>query len=120
MTSNNHFRVGSPFAFQGWPVALNGDDDRFVVATTHRIILIRHDGLVFGHDVSDRSIGNPFPFQGSRVTFNGDLDRFVLFSRSPDRAAQPDRLVVVRRDGPQFGHDVSDTTISRPAQIAWA
>jgi hypothetical protein len=54
------------------------------------------------------------------VAFNGDLDRFVLFSRSPNRAAQPDRLVVVRRDGLQFGHDVSGTTISRPAQITWA
>ena len=54
------------------------------------------------------------------MAFNGDLDRFVLFSRSPNRADQPHRLVVVRRDGLQFGHDVSGTTISRPAQITWA
>jgi hypothetical protein len=112
--------VGDPFPFDGSRVAFNGDDDRFVVATDHRIIVIRRDGLVLGHDVSGRSIGDPFPFQGSRVAFNGDLDRFVLFTRSSDRASQPDRIVVIRRDGLQFGHDISDTTISRPGQITWA
>jgi carotenoid cleavage dioxygenase-like enzyme len=52
MTPGYQFRVGNAFASQGSPVAFNGDDDRFVVTMDHRIVVIRRDGNVWGHEVS--------------------------------------------------------------------
>jgi len=91
--------VTAPF-----PVAFNGDDDRFVVTMGNRIIVVRRDGGVFGHGVSVDLVTQAFGFSGSRVAFNGDADRFVL--------TMGNRIIVIRRDGQVFGHDVTGNTIA--------
>jgi hypothetical protein len=87
-----------------FPVAFNGDIDRFVVTTGNRIIVIRRDGGVFGHDINANLVGPAFGFGGSKVAFNGDIDRFVLTMNN--------RIIVIRRDGQVFGHDVNANTIA--------
>jgi hypothetical protein len=99
----------SNFGVTGSQVAVNGDDDRFVVNVDNRILVIRRDGGVFAHAVRQipptpiatgpLRIMPPVACSGSKVAFNGDDDRFVtrMFNR---------RIIVVRRDGTVFGHDV--------------
>ena len=87
-----------------FPVAFNGDIDRFVVTMGNRIIVIRRDGGIFGHDINANLVGPAFGFGGSKVAFNGDIDRFVVTMNN--------RIIVIRRDGAVFGHDVNGNTIA--------
>jgi hypothetical protein len=48
---------------------------------------------------SQNTIGQAFKFAGSNVAYNGDSDRFVV--------TMGNRIIVARRDGGVFGHDMS-------------
>jgi hypothetical protein len=102
----------SNFGVTGSQVAFNGDDDRFVTRMfSRRIIVVRRDGAVFGHDVIPDGDGAivqpPFAFAGSKVAFNGEEDRFVVGMFS--------QIIVIRRDGAVFGHDTTaNNTILPP------
>ncbi|WP_247501258.1 CAP domain-containing protein [Bradyrhizobium sp. 135] len=102
--------IGQAFKFAGSNVAYNGDADRFVVTMGNRIIVIRRDGGVFGHDVTGNTVGQAFKFAGSNVAYNGDADRFVVTMGS--------RIIVIRRDGGVFGHDVTGNTIGQAFKFA--
>jgi hypothetical protein len=97
-------RIMPPVACSGSRVAFNGDVDRFVARMfERRIIVVRRDGAVFGHDIIPDGDGAfiqpPFAFTGSKVAFNGEEGRFVVGMFS--------QIIVIRRDGAVFGHDTT-------------
>jgi hypothetical protein len=112
--------VPPAFAFTGSKVAVNGEDDRFVVGMFSQIIVIRRDGAVFGHDTTAaNAILPPFAFSGSKIASNSADDQFVVamgvtndFTVGPQSA-----IVVVRRDGSLVGHTVQGRTVSPPFEI---
>jgi hypothetical protein len=105
----------SNFGVTGSKVASNGDDDRFITRMfSRRILVVRRDGAVFGHDVIPDGDGAvvqpPFTFAGSKVATNSE-DRFVVGMFS--------RIIVIRRDGAVFGHDTTaNNTILPPFAFA--
>jgi hypothetical protein len=113
--------VQPPFAFTGSKVALNGDDDRFVVGMFSEIVVIRRDGSVFGHDTTGANaiISPPVAYSGPRIAFTGADDEFVVamgvtndFTVGPQSA-----VVVVRHDGSLVGHTLQGHTVSPPFEI---
>ena len=117
--------VPPPFAFGGSKVAVNGEEDRFVVGMFRQIIVIRRDGAVFGHDTTaspnpaENIVSPPFAFSGSKIAANSAEDLFVVamgvtndFTVGPQSA-----IVVVRRDGSLVGHTVQGRTVSPPFEI---
>jgi hypothetical protein len=112
--------VQQPFAFAGSKVAVNGEEDRFVVGMFSQIIVIRRDGAVFGHDTTaDNTILPPFAFSGSKIASNGEDDQFVVaMGTTNDSTAGPQSaIVVVRRDGGLLGHTVQGRTVSPPFEL---
>ncbi|MET9242830.1 hypothetical protein [Nonomuraea sp. NPDC003709] len=67
--------IGPAFKFDGAKVAINGAMDRFVVTSDNRLIVIRGDGDVWGHNVIGKTIGPPFPmnFRLMHFTFANDI-----------------------------------------------
>jgi hypothetical protein len=100
--------IGPAFKFDGSKVAFNAPFERFVVTmqdvSIRRIVVIGHDGNVFGHDVTGNTIGPAFKFDGSKVAFNAPAERFVV-------TVQAARIVVIDHDGNVFGHAVTGKTI---------
>ncbi|MFB9530384.1 hypothetical protein [Nonomuraea roseola] len=63
------------FKFGGAKVAFNGPVDRFVVTSDNRIVVIREDGDVWGHEITGNTIGPGFPmnFRLLHFTFANDI-----------------------------------------------
>jgi hypothetical protein len=100
-TATRPLTILPPVACSGSKVASNGDADRFVTRLfSRRVIVVRQDGTVVGHDVLPDGDGAivppPFEFTGSKVATNSE-DRFVVGMFS--------QIIVIRRDGTVFGHD---------------
>jgi hypothetical protein len=93
--------IGPAFKFDGSKVAFNAPFERFVVTmqnqSIRRIVVIGHDGNVFGHDVRGNTIGPAFKFDGSKVAFNAPAERFVLTLGN-------DVILVITNRGDVFGH----------------
>ncbi|MFF9016380.1 hypothetical protein ACF09C_25850, partial [Streptomyces sp. NPDC014870] len=73
------------------------------VTMGNRIIVITHDGRVFGHDINGNTVGQGFAFSGSKVAFNGAFDRFVVTAGN--------RIIVTTQDGGVWAHDINGTTV---------
>jgi hypothetical protein len=90
--------IGPAFKFDGSKVAFNAPAERFVVTVgAVLIVVIDHDGNVFGHVVTENTIGPAFKFDGSKVAFNAPAERFVLTLGN-------DVILVITNRGDVFGH----------------
>jgi hypothetical protein len=109
-TATRPLTILPPVACSGSKVASNGDADRFVTRLfSRRIIVVRQDGTVVGHDVIPDGDGAivppPFAFTGSKVATNSE-DRFVVGMFS--------QIIVIRRDGAVFGHNTTGANAILP------
>jgi len=73
-------------------------EDRFLVARSNELVVVRRDGLVFGAGVAGDVVQPALQFSGARLGFNPE-DRFMV-------ALDLNPLVVIRQDGLVFGADV--------------
>ena len=99
--------IGVPFQLGGPAVASNPQDRR-VLVTGKRILVIVNDGRVFVHDVTNNSIGAPFQLGGPPVASHPQ-DKWAL--------AMGNRILVITNDGRVFAHEVSGNTIGVPFQL---
>jgi hypothetical protein len=84
-----------------------------MVALGNTLVVITHDGNVFGADVLDgaligKIVGTVFQFAGAKIGFNPQ-DRFMV--------SRGHTLIVVTGDGDVFGADVSDRSIGPVYQM---
>jgi hypothetical protein len=84
------------FQFSGAKIGFGGLDRFMVSLGLNPLVVVRHDGLVFGADVDvvGGSIQPVFQFSGAKIGYNPE-DKFMV--------ASANLLIVVRKDGLVFG-----------------
>ena len=105
-------RIEIPFRLVGEPVA-SRPEDRWVIATGQRILVITQAGEVFAHDVdvAGKTVGKPRRLASPRVAARPE-DKWL--------AASGNRLLVGTADGRVFAHPITQNAIGPAIELSGA
>ncbi len=99
--------IGEAYALSGSEVA-GRPEDKWIVNDGDRIIVIKADGSVFAHKVTNNKVNAPSKLSGPRVAANPD-DKWVLIGAGA--------IDVITRSGSVFRHQITGDTISPAKQV---